>query len=145
MKTKTELQLVKLRRKRFARYHFWKPTLQEFNELLHLVIKDLYNRKKKHQKWFRYIDFITVSSDNAKYYKGMCLVYGDFTGVPNSTDRKNLIQVYMHDILIANGFQKDLVREHLYYILEHEVAHYFGMKHEDLKPNKKIGDFGYPI
>ncbi|MFA5013954.1 MAG: metallopeptidase family protein [Actinomycetota bacterium] len=142
---KKEINLVNKRKARIKKLKVYMPSDEEFYQEMLNVVTSL--AIKKHKLWkeamCKNIQFICSSVDYLKYYRGLTFNFAEFVGQPNG--EKTAIIVYKHDILVANYFQKDLVLEHLYYILEHEVAHYFGMKHEDLKPDKKLKSFYYPF
>lgn len=135
-KTKNEHELIKLRKKRFKKLEVWNPDQELFKiveETWKEVLKDTNNQ------WvYSAVELIVKDTFKQKYLHGNDKIFGRFVGQPGGDA---VIIIYYRDILEVNMCQKDLFIDHLYYILEHELKHYFGQTHEDMD---HIEEFHYP-
>ena len=140
MKTKNEHELIELRKKRFKKLNIWNPSWPEFLELVKgVIVEELENHKDK-EAIQKNIDVHFELHKVSKFYLNMGFLFAEFHGVKGKG--KCAIVFFKGDILIANAYQKDLVKEHVKYIFHHEVSHFFGKNHEEME---NIKDFGYPI
>jgi len=132
VKTKNEQELVELRSKRVKKLKCWNPNLKEFNDFMLKIWIKVINEKKNTRDLARKIRVLVKQGDETKHYMGMDWCFGRFIGKPKAD--MALILVYRLDVMAVNLWQKDLIKEHLYYILKHELSHYLGMTHG--KPGK---------
>ena len=129
MKTKKEEELVKLRKSRVKKFGCWNPTLEEFKKVVYKIMAKILNEREDGKDLVKKIVMIIKPYDETKHFIGLDWCFGRFFGKPQG----NLaaIIIYKLDVMVFNLGQKDLIKEHLYYILKHELSHYFGMTHEN--------------
>lgn len=135
---KNEQELIKLRQKFAKKIHVWNPDTKEFFDEVVAVqwtrlLEDIDRRDLAGT-----VRVIVGPYCQSKYYDGLLYLYGQYHG---NQRPGAIILLYMHDILTVNLWQKNLVNEHVYFILQHELNHHFGLTHEDMD---HIGEFGYP-
>jgi len=131
---KDEKDLIRKRHKRTKKLKCWEPDVYEFYDIVHVVWKKVLKERKDGEKLVAKIRLVVDSVDKVKFFQGQDYVFGRFYGKPL---KKSAIILYQRDILAANLWQKDLVKEHLYFILNHEIEHYYGLKHELPKKIKR--------
>lgn len=137
---KKEQTLIKKRGIRKNELHIWRPEQNEFWDIcLPVWNKVLLNIKSKsiRQKAFENIQLVQKSIKDTKIFENQNYLFAEFVGSPRS---RSTIIIYTEDICVVNFFQKDLFKDHLYFILEHELKHYFGKTHEDME---NIKEFNY--
>ena len=137
----TESDLIRERGIRLGKFNLWKPTVQEFQVM---VVEQWKRLLLDTKDWdiLKLNERIIVAVEmncREKFYKGQDYIYGDYKG--KAGDDRGMITIYINDVLTANYWQKDLCAAHIYFILEHELKHWFGISHEEM-PN--ISDFKYP-
>ncbi len=131
---KDEKDLIRKRYKRTKKLKCWEPDVYEFYNMVHAVWKEVMKERKDEKELKAKIRFIVDPVDKAKFFQGQDYIFARFYGKPL---KKSAIVFYQKDILSANLWQKDLVKEHLYFILNHEIKHYYGLKHELPKKIKR--------
>ena len=138
---KAEQELIKLRIARKKKFNVWEPTAGEFNDLAMAAWETILKEENysDEEKIRGSVRIYYRSQKEDKFFAGLKYLYGEFVGKPLS--QYCGIVLYMDDILAVNLFQRDLVAAHLYFIIKHELAHWFGTTHEEMD---KINDFAYP-
>lgn len=139
-----EQDLIKKREERFQQHGCWRITgAEEFTRLAMdvwvMFAADQKFTEEYHDELRRNIRIVCDMRKASKAYQGMTYIFSEFLGKPRG---ESVIIFYWEDILTANLFQKDLVAEHLYYIIHHEMQHYLGKSHEEMEA---IEHFNYPL
>lgn len=137
-KTQNELELISLREKRFKEIKVWSPSSQELEKLILSIWEDVLTQRKYLLLLFQ-IDLVIQPTFKQRYYRSdNDKVFGRYVGKPEGD---SVIFLYYQDVLEINMYQENLFVDHVWYILDHELEHYFGHTHEDME---KINDFKYP-
>lgn len=140
-KTILESHLVIKRGMRLKEMKLWSPDMEETKSVVNTVWRVYLDSLLKREKseLLKNVSLFVTNQKFEKFYLGYQLFFAEFIG---KSKGKSLIVIYANDILIVNAWQKELVMNHLWYILQHEVMHYFGKSHRDMA--KLIDDFAYP-